>query len=393
MFLHEGLRLISNVRSKYLNHKVLEHYSRWEQHDIDWATLKAGALSYARSLKVYPDIHNHEYRYSAFQKSPSLYASTYVVLLYDIFGYVKELPQAVKDSWIDFLRQFQDEGDGLFKDPLIACKNAETEDWWGWRHLTVHVLMALAVLGTRPNNPVFYVQQFNTLDFLKSYLESKNWGQQVSFTSNEIQNLGVFLQYNRDVFNDEKSAQMLEVLYNVLDRKQCPKTGLYGASFDRPDLISEGVQAGYHLWLLYFYDKRPIQYKKQIIDSLLNTQNILGGFGVKLNSSACEDIDSIDPMIRLSCQTSYRAEDIRKVIIKAKKWMLFNRNQNGSFVFRREEGWKYGHRVMYSPANSGSLFATWFRCLCLKYIDCFLANPEAQHFGAHCPGVQFSSES
>ena len=52
-----------------------------------------------------------------------------------------------------------------------------------------------------------------------------------------------------------------------LDRKQDPKTGLWGNRLDTPLTLSYGVQTGYHIWLLYFSDHRPIQYTERIIDS------------------------------------------------------------------------------------------------------------------------------
>jgi len=72
------------------------------------------------------------------------------------------------------------------------------------------------------------------------------------------------------------------------------------------------VVTAYHFWILYFYDKRPIQYVEQAIDTILATQNKFGGFGVPLNSSACEDIDSIDPLCRFYFITDYKAAGYKK---------------------------------------------------------------------------------
>ena len=102
------------------------------------------------------------------------------------------------------------------------------------------------------------------------------------------------------------------------------------------------MQTGYHLWLLYFYDRRPIQYIERSIDSCLKTQNLYGGFGVPLNSSACEDIDSIDPLIRLSLETDYRKTEIMDALKRALPWILVNMNSDGGWGFRRYEAFQYG---------------------------------------------------
>jgi hypothetical protein len=158
-------------------------------------------------------------------------------------------------------------------------------------------------------------------------------------------------------------------MYNWLDETQDPETGLWGDRFDSPVLLSNGVQTGYHLWLLYFYDRRPIQYIDKIIDSCLKTQNPYCGFGVPLNSSACEDIDSIDPLVRLSLMTDYRKSDITAALKKAIPWILVNMNEDGGWVFRRYEVFQYGHPDMRTEREESAMFPTWFRTLTLAYLS------------------------
>jgi hypothetical protein len=99
------------------------------------------------------------------------------------------------------------------------------------------------------------------------------------------------------------------------------RTGLWG-SLDtaQPRELSRAVQGAYHFWLLYFYDHVPIPYPERVIDSCLATQNARGGFGQGVHtgsdreSSACEDIDSIDPLVRLTRATDYRRDDVRMAL-------------------------------------------------------------------------------
>jgi len=37
-----------------------------------------------------------------------------------------------------------------------------------------------------------------------------------------------------------------------------------GKRFDTATHLSNGVQADYHIWLLYFYDRRPVRYMRRI---------------------------------------------------------------------------------------------------------------------------------
>ena len=96
--------------------------------------------------------------------------------------------------------------------------------------------------------------------------------------------------------------------------------------------------------------------------------NILGGYGVKWNSSACEDIDSIDPLARLSQLTDYRHDDVRVSLGRALPAVLANLNGDGGWVFRRHEELTLVHPQMYSAINESNLFYTWFRTLGLAYL-------------------------
>lgn len=267
---------------------------------------------------------------------PLLYASCYAALTRDLYGDLGSLSGNGKKEWIGYIQGNQRD-DGLFVDPLIACSEAEELDWWGWRHLTLHALMALAALGGVAKKPFRILDRFRNQGQMVEWLESRNWKRDACNVSNQIQNYGVMLQYARQFQNELWCNDVLNEMYHWLDQHQDPHTGYWGYGNSTAWARSMGLQTGYHLWCLYFYDGRPIQYVERIIDSFLATQNHLGGFGAPLNSSACEDIDSIDPLVRLTLATDYRREDIRSALEKAAVWVLVNLNDDGGWVFRRGE--------------------------------------------------------
>lgn len=328
------------------------------------------------------------YRHSASTTKPVLYATLAALLLKHLYGVRDEQ----SEEELEFVLRFQSD-DGLFCDPVIACKAAETEDWWGWRHLTLHALMTLALYNVPARKEIRYLEQFADKDRFREYLNTRDWGARAAWTSNELQNLGVMLQYARDYQNSPTAGALVEILYEAIDAHQDARTGLYGHRFDTPMELSLGVQAGYHFWLLYFYDKRPINYIERIIDSVLKTQNIIGGYGVQWNSSACEDIDSIDPLVRLSRLTDYRREDIQASLQRALPAILHNLNGDGGWIFRRHEPLTLGHPQMFSAANESNVFYTWFRTLGLAYCLSGLteAPPELRYDWnfEHAPGHQF----
>jgi hypothetical protein len=346
------------------------------------------ALDYLASMRLTRGGEFIGYRHSATTTKPVLYATLAALLLKHLYNVQDE--QTAEE--LKFVLRFQSD-DGLFRDPVIACKAAETEDWWGWRHLTLHALMTLALYGVLAPKEICYLERFADKDRFREYLNTRDWGARAAWTSNELQNLGVMLQYARDYQNSPMADALMEMLYEAIDAHQNPNTGLFGHRFETPMELSLGVQAGYHFWLLYFYDKRLIRYVERIIDSVLKTQNALGGYGVQWNSSACEDIDSIDPLVRLSRLTDYRREDIQTSLQQALPAILHNLNGDGGWVFRRHEALTVGHPQMFSAASESNVFYTWFRTLGLAYCLSGLKQipPELRYnwnFG-HAPGHQF----
>lgn len=392
------LNAVNNRLSRYPNlmfmHsrlKKLLHQAVMKCEDLNnIEEIRQKTLNYIESMRI-KNVCYGRYRYSKSQKEPVLYASLYAVCTRHLYKGLDNLTYEQRKEWIDYIRSFQDE-DGLFKDPSVENNIAANSDWWGWRHLTLHALMALTCLGAKPQKNFRIIEPFKDMDFVIKWLESRDWLIDPATTSNEVQNYLTLLQYARDFQNQDWTNKVLEKAYEWLNKQQDPDTGLWEKRFNTPMALSQGVQTGYHIWLLYFYDKRPIQYVERIIDSCLATKNKLGGFGVHLNSSACEDIDSIDPLVRLFFITDYRKVDIRPVLQKAIPWILTNMNEDGAFVFRRMEPFTYGHQRMSSRKDEGAMFPTWFRTLSLAYIgkclpDCSFGRFDWQFI--RCPGLQF----
>jgi hypothetical protein len=334
--------------------------------------IKQATLDFVARMRIIRDGIFFGYRFSNSTDEPILYGTLSALLLKHLYGVENSSNQVELEKVVEYQGE-----DGLFRDPAIACPLAETEDWWGWRHLTLKALMTLALYNVPARKELFYLNQFLNKDRFRDYLNSRDWGRRVSFTSNELQNLGVMLQYARDYQNLQIADSLLEIMYEVIEKNQDPGTGLYGCRFHTSEELMEGVLAGYHFWLLYFYDKRPVPNAKRIIDSVLITQNLAGGFGLSWNSSACEDIDAVDPLVRFSQQTNYRCVEIKGALQRALSAIMQNFNRDGGWVFRRHEALKLPHPQMFSGVDESNIFYAWFRTLGLAY--CLIG------LGEHCP--------
>ncbi len=372
------------ILERYMNFSVPHAFL------FDYSFLKNKTLSFIESMKFGREVG--VYKYSDSTNKPTIYSSVYACLILSLYDQLTLFEENEKKEWIEYFDSFQSAEDGLFYDSIIRNDIYDQSDWWGARHLALHIISAYEALGAKPKYPFkfleFYYNDNNLLDFL----ESINWNQNFTHENdidNKIMNIGCLLQYSRDKFNDKYALNSINFIIRFLQSKININTGLWGNSnLDNPKDLSRMIQFAYHVFSLFFFDNIEIGNKQKILSYALKTQNVFGGFGNQINSSACEDIDSIDIITRISKNTAPIGEDVHKSISKALFWVLTNMNDDGGFVFRRNEGFEYGHSEMYSAPNESSMFATWFRTLSLVYISNFLSLPNFYNI-AKVPGYQY----
>jgi glycosyltransferase involved in cell wall biosynthesis len=371
--------------------KILSRNSYELNQNLGIENIKALTLNYIKSMKM-PMIGGIfcGYKHSKSTTKAVLYATLSALLVRHLYG---DIASDI-DEQLDYVQKFQCD-DGLFRDPVINCNAAETEDCWGWTHLTLHAIMVFALYDKKILKKFSLIDIFNSRSDVISYLEKLDWGNRVAWTSNHVQNLMVMMQYSRDYQGLEKYDQILSYFYDYLDQRQSNRTGLFGEAIETKEDLSMAVQAGYHFWCPYFYDERDVLFPEKIINNLLLTQNNLGGFGFNLHSSACEDIDTLDPLFRLRkiIGKSNRDADIDCAFIKAFPAILNNLNTDGGWVFRRHEPLEIYHREMYSRSNESNMFYTWFRTLGLAYCLMGMNSPPSKFVYPwnfkRAPGHQF----
>lgn len=408
-FLATGLKVLVKVFNYHWqlfrfrkNIKTVRNRLETMQSKYIFDQINSKTLNYINSMSFQRGNDSFDYFYTLSKPSTTLYSSVYAVLTHHLYNDLEQLTDGRNRKWIEFINSFQSE-DGLYRDQRIQNDIAEVEDWWGWRHLSAHVVTALKALGSKTKHPFKFVEFLYGKGNTRKWLEKLNWTDDAANTSNAVMNYGVCLQYNRDFWNINIANDSLLEMFDYLNEIQDEKTGLWGGPFkNSQNELSQMEQTAYHLWVLYFYDGRRINYIEKALDSCLALQNEFGGFGPgytvsKISNpftSACEDIDCIDPLSRFYFMTDYRKKDIGDALRKAIPWILYNQNNDGGFVFRREEKFVYGHELMTSQKNESNMFATWFRILSLAYISKVLPNEDVFknikfNLNVGCPGYQF----
>lgn len=362
-------------------------------------------LDFIESQRVTDGVYGR-YRYSASSSKPTLYSSTYAAMTRHLYRNLNELSQRQRQEWVEYLQSHQDD-DGLFRDPVIYGEGWYANDplWCGRPHLSCHVLTALSCLGAVARKPMRWLDQFLNRDDLVQWLEGRNWGKQVAWAGNEVLNVGTIMQYARDFQGNERCGAALDTIREWMTERCDPKSGLWGVKaldLDKPPELSHAVQAAYHFWLLWFYDHQAIPYADKAIVEVLRTQNAQGSFGCGVHNSskpedgsACEDIDSIDPLARLMATSKSHRRTIESSLKRAEAWLLSNQTEDGGFYFMRGQEFSYGHPQLTSQASEGGMFPTWFRTLTLAYLGKALPESNCGQFDwqfCRCPGLQFWNE-
>ncbi len=339
------------------------------------------------------------YTYSAFCTEPTLYASTYAAMLYSLLD--RQIDK--KEAWAEYICSFQDD-DGLFRDPVIFGQGWYKGDplWCGRVHLSCHAIIALACLGKTAPKTISFLDPWKDADRLVPWLESRLWSIRgdISQTGNEIMNIGSLLQYARDFHGDHRAGHAVSVMLEWLCTHHIdPETGLWGDDVDisNPLQLSNAVQAAYHWWELFFYDGIGIPYAAQAAETILKTQNPLGGFGLGVHhpsdpyvSSACEDIDSLSPLSRLYRLGIVRDENVVRALQKGMQWVAGNQTPDGGMEFIKGTDFMYGHPQLTGKAGYGAMFPTWFRTLTLALAAHALGDDSFRF--VRCPGMQFDVE-
>ena len=334
--------------------------------------LRQQTLDYLASLAG-PEVG--KYRYSTSASLYTVYSSAFACMTRSLLGDIAPLTDDERAGWVSYFDRHQDAVDGLWRDPAVSGPDFEAGHWWGARHLAPLVLSSYDALGSKPKLELAWMNRLLDASAVVGWLEGLDWDAGLDFTGNEVLNYGSVLQIIRDNSPTIEVQGAVKAMLGWLEEAVDPSTGLWGPEPQSKSARSRAVQAAYHFWLLFAYEGMDIPYGDRAVEFVLRTQNELGGYGVSVNSSACEDIDSIDPLVRLMKQVPSRREEIEQALRWSLPWVLVNHNGQGAFSFRRGAGFEYGSAAMSAGPDEGSVFATWFRTLSLAYMTSALGLP------------------
>ncbi len=348
--------------------------------DLNYNSLQKEVLEYVKTMEVAP----YTYKFAASCEKPCLYASIYAVMIEGLFDVLQNRDKSDLKAWGEYLNSFQREDDGLYYDPYLESSAFHHEgSWnegWGKHHLMGHMIIALSRLDVTPKYPLKYLEKYYDTDYLIKWMEGFDFSHDVWTVSNYFMNLYTVLEYVRDNMREVRAQMAINAIAKWLLKKQNPTTGMWHEQSVDDLTLTERfniVRAAYHFYPLFEYENIEILYQKEIVDFILPLQNSWGGWTVNYgNAGACEDIDAIEPLLRCAASSPERTDEVRSAITRSMIWQLSCRNADKGFSFYVRSAQEYGgHPLTSSQRDESSMFATWFRILCLAY--------EMRYMGMH----------
>jgi hypothetical protein len=354
--------------------------------------LKSRILNFVSEMNI--GENRFDFLFSKSALKPTIYNATYSCLLYQLLNETSKTETIFPEECATHFNKYQTPSDGLFRDNIFEGISCENMHWWGPWHLTAHVVNLFALLEIKPQYEFKFLKKYYEREEIKKIFETADWNTAIPHSNdidNKIMNILIILQYSRDYLNDIKAEYSIEIFKELIAEKININTGMWGKyNLTDPQEISRMVQFAYHLYLPLFYDNFKIEKHKEIIDTVLKTQNFAGGYGVDCFSSSCEDIDSIHLLVKL-LSYNYRKDDIYLSLKRALPHILANFNDDGGAVFKRNFPIKFFSNDFAAKKNESQLFATWFRTLSIALIFKVIGNTEekSKFNFKQVPGYQF----
>ena len=259
----------------------------------------------------------------------TLMSSAFSIIILELINSLDSLEKS-RDQ--DFFLRHQDEKSGLFIDLNLDLKYEKIEDLesnYIHYQTTAFSLSALDALGVKPKFRLAFMDSFRGKDKILKFFDGINW-RNPWHESNKIMFLLQFFSYDYIIMKNEDSLNNIHMILDVLDSFQDPSTGLWGTQFKASAFVS--MAAAYHFLIFYKYFNRKINFSEKISSSVFQLQMRDGLFHPFGGGGACEDLDAIDVISKV---TSSISDESAASLSRAHALLLQNRNEDGGFCWAK----------------------------------------------------------
>lgn len=351
---------IARVKNQILSYGDVKKIGEMLKEEKDIALIdKSFFYTYLNNCKI----EDYNYLFAVSNAKPTLYGSVYACMIQSLL----QIENCEKE-WCNFFNRYQ-RSDGIFFQENLNTPMYEEGEHWGARHLAAHIIIPYAKEKKTPPYEFEFLKTYRNEDAIIKMLEELDY-RNVWRSSNKIMNIGVLLQYSRDFLGMDFYADTINTMEDWLMSHINKASGMWhDFPMRHKGDIYEAIRGAYHIYPLLLYDNKKIQFAEKIIDLILRSQNIWGGFDFVVQSGACADIDAIDLLIRMYAVSNYREDDVKTALKKAYRWIICNQGTGGGLMFSYNMQFQYGDcKYLKSNRMESNMLGTWFRLLCLLYI-------------------------
>ena len=263
----------------------------------------------------------------------TLLATTFAVLASETLGSLAAWDAQRVAAIAAGIRQQQDEETGLFGGHLVRDSDLLAQPICDRQYLvdqiTYFCLAALSALGSSPQHPLHFAQCFLDSDHVRKHIDDGPW-HDVWNQSNRVMFVLRYLIHLMDEPDlAAKAHSVFDTVLSDIEKRQDPETGLWFGEGGRDHRL--GVYAAYHFVPFFLWRGLPLERVDNMIDSVLGIQTAEGLFAESIGGGACEDLDAIDLLVKLSGRSDHRSEDIRYSLRRAFNRILQLQCDDGGF--------------------------------------------------------------
>ena len=254
-----------------------------------------------------------------------------------------------KKKYKEFFLQNQDKKSGLFIDPLSRLKDANSidlESSYIHYQTTAFSISAIDALGGQPNHKLAFLDSFRGKKKLSSFFHTIDW-KNAWHESNKIMFLLQFFSYDFLKNKNEESYDNIVFILDFLDNYQDPRTGLWGTQYKASTFV--GMAAAYHFLIFYKYFNRKINFPNKIFQNVFILQMKDGLFHPFGGGGACEDLDAIDVVSKVTSELS--ADSINNIKL-AYNALIQNYDKNGGFCWAKRPQFPFLNGIKYLNPRS-----------------------------------------
>lgn len=281
--------------------------------------LKTRVLPFLDSLKV----NEYQYRFTVNGDS-NIFSSIFALYIFDLFGEVGRFSEDRRLGWINYIQKHQNKYNGCFEPGFEITSRKERNIL----QLTTFCLSALKILGAKPLHDLPYKSELLEPDFVDKYLLKHKCLVGARGSGNMAMFLGIFITEHYEDTKNELYLKALERWFNLHDNNT-NDNGFWGDRLEA--LYYNGVQNGFHQYVIYYYWDREIKKKSRIEKVIAQLQDAKGHFAPFLGGAACEDYDAIHLLLAMNPVINETPESLKKILKKSYNALLKDLNDDGGF--------------------------------------------------------------